>query len=173
MLIDFRELLSGSGNEISYPANIDMTSLDDGVNKYPVIRKEPFVIQAYKTGKDKVQIQCEGSVTLSIPCDRCLEPVEINIDFNVDDVIEFNKTESDEEQEEKDYIDGYNLDVDRLIFGEILISMPGKTLCTPDCKGLCSICGHNLNISERGCDRESLDPRMSVFKDILKNFKEV
>ena len=88
MLIDFRELLSGSGNEISYPANIDMTSLDDGVNKYPVIRKEPFVIQAYKTGKDKVQIQCEGSVTLSIPCDRCLEPVEINIDFNVDDVIE-------------------------------------------------------------------------------------
>ena len=78
-----------------------------------------------------------------------------------------------EAKEEKDYIGGYELDVDRLVFGEILISMPGKTLCTPDCKGLCSICGHNLNVSECGCDRESLDPRMSVFKDILKNFKEV
>ena len=173
MLIDFRELLSGSGNEISYPANIDMTSLDDGVNKYPVIRKEPFVIQAYKTGKDKVQIQCEGGVTLSIPCDRCLEPVEINIDFNVDDVIEFNKTESDEEQEEKDYIDGYNLDVDRLIFGELLVSIPGKILCREDCKGLCPVCGTNLNVAECGCDRDVLDPRMSVFKDILNNFKEV
>ena len=173
MLIDFRELLSGSGNEISYPANIDMTSLDDGVNKYPVIRKEPFVIQAYKTGKDKVQIQCEGSVTLSIPCDRCLEPVEINIYFNVDDVIEFNKTESDEEQEEKDYIDGYNLDVDRLIFGELLVSIPGKILCREDCKGLCPVCGTNLNVAECGCDRDVLDPRMSVFKDILNNFKEV
>ena len=173
MLIDFRELLSGSGNEISYPANIDMTSLDDGVNKYPVIRKEPFVIQAYKTGNDKVQIQCEGSVTLSIPCDRCLEPVEINIDFNVDDVIEFNKTESDEEQEEKDYIDGYNLDVDRLIFGELLVSIPGKILCREDCKGLCPVCGTNLNVAECGCDRDVLDPRMSVFKDILNNFKEV
>ena len=173
MLIDFRELLSGSGNEISYPANIDMTSLDDGVNKYPVIRKEPFVIQAYNTGKDKVQIQCEGSVTLSIPCDRCLEPVEINIDFNVDDVIEFNKTESDEEQEEKDYIDGYNLDVDRLIFGELLVSIPGKILCREDCKGLCPVCGTNLNVAECGCDRDVLDPRMSVFKDILNNFKEV
>ena len=173
MLIDFRELLSGSGNEISYPANIDMTSLDDGFNKYPVIRKEPFVIQAYKTGKDKVQIQCEGSVTLSIPCDRCLEPVEINIDFNVDDVIEFNKTESDEEQEEKDYIDGYNLDVDRLIFGELLVSIPGKILCREDCKGLCPVCGTNLNVAECGCDRDVLDPRMSVFKDILNNFKEV
>lgn len=173
MLIDFRELLSGSGNEISYPANIDMTSLDDGVNRYPVIRKEPFVIQAYKTGKDKVQIQCESSVTLSIPCDRCLEPVEINIDFNVDDVIEFNKTESDEEQEEKDYIDGYNLDVDRLIFGELLVSIPGKILCREDCKGLCPVCGTNLNVAECGCDRDVLDPRMSVFKDILNNFKEV
>ena len=173
MLIDFRELLSGSGNEISYPATIDMTSLDDGVNRYPVIRKEPFVIQAYKTGKDKVQIQCEGSVTLSIPCDRCLEPVEINIDFNVDDVIEFNKTESDEEQEEKDYIDGYNLDVDRLIFGELLVSIPGKILCREDCKGLCPVCGTNLNVAECGCDRDVLDPRMSVFKDILNNFKEV
>ena len=173
MLIYFRELLSGSGNEISYPATIDMTSLDDGVNRYPVIRKEPFVIQAYKTGKDKVQIQCEGSVTLSIPCDRCLEPVEINIDFNVDDVIEFNKTESDEEQEEKDYIDGYNLDVDRLIFGELLVSIPGKILCREDCKGLCPVCGTNLNVAECGCDRDVLDPRMSVFKDILNNFKEV
>ena len=173
MLIDFRELLSGSGNEISYPANIDMTSLDDGVNRYPVIRKEPFVIQAYKTGKDKVQIQCEGSGTLSIPCDRCLEPVEINIDFNVDDVVEFNKTESDEEQEEKDYIDGYNLDVDRLIFGELLVSIPGKILCREDCKGLCPVCGTNLNVAECGCDRDVLDPRMSVFKDILNNFKEV
>ena len=173
MLIDFRELLSGSGNEISYPANIDMTSLDDGVNSYPVIRKDPFVIQAYKTGKDKVQIQCNGSVILSIPCDRCLEPVEMNIDFNVDDVIEFNKTESDEEQEEKDYIDGYNLDVDRLIFGELLVSIPGKILCREDCKGLCPVCGTNLNVAECGCDRDVLDPRMSVFKDILNNFKEV
>ena len=83
------------------------------------------------------------------------------------------KLKIEEAKEEKDYIDGYDLDVDKLVFGEILISMPGKTLCTPDCKGLCSICGHNLNVSECGCDRESLDPRMSVFKDILKNFKEV
>ena len=78
-----------------------------------------------------------------------------------------------EAKEEKDYIDGYDLDVDKLVFGEILISMPGKTLCKEDCKGICLICGANLNKGECGCDRDILDPRMSVFKDILKNFKEV
>ena len=78
-----------------------------------------------------------------------------------------------EDEEEKDYIDGYNLDVDKLVFGEILLLIPGKTLCKEDCKGLCLRCGANLNEGECGCDRESLDPRMSVFKDILNNFKEV
>ena len=83
------------------------------------------------------------------------------------------KLKIEEAKEEKDYIDGYNLDVDKLVFGEILISMPGKTLCKEDCKGICLICGANLNKGECGCDRDILDPRMSVFKDILKNFKEV
>ena len=83
------------------------------------------------------------------------------------------KLKIEEAKEEKDYIDGYDLDVDKLVFGEILISMPGKTLCKEDCKGICLICGANLNKGECGCDRDILDPRMSVFKDILKNFKEV
>ena len=63
--------------------------------------------------------------------------------------------------------------MDRLIFGEFLVSIPGKILCREDCKGLCPVCGTNLNVAECGCDRDVLDPRMSVFKDILNNFKEV
>ena len=42
-------------------------------------------------------------------------------------IVDFNDNASEEEaKEEKDYIDGYNLDVDKLVFGEILISMPGR-----------------------------------------------
>ncbi len=60
-------------------------------------------------------------------CDRCLEPVDTRVDYTVDEVVDFNDNASEEEaKEEKDYIDGYNLDVDKLVFGEILISMPGK-----------------------------------------------
>jgi uncharacterized protein len=173
MLIDFRELLSGLEVDETFEAHIDMNELNTGTNVYPIIQKSPFDITAHKTGKNKVNIQCEGTVTLEIPCDRCLEPVSTSIDFNVDDLVSFNGTSPDEEQEEKDYIDGYNLDVDRLIFGELLVSIPGKVLCSDDCKGLCPVCGNNLNVTECGCDRDVLDPRMSVFQDILKNFKEV
>ena len=98
---------------------------------------------------------------------------DIKVEFNKGNLTITAEKSNDEEQEEKDYIDGYNLDVDRLIFGELLVSIPGKILCREDCKGLCPVCGTNLNVAECGCDRDVLDPRMSVFKDILKNFKEV
>ena len=174
MLIDLRELLSGSQDEKSYKADIEMNTFNTGSSDYDIIDKPDVNVSIKKLGKNKLSIKADSYVTLSIPCDRCLEPVDTKVNYTVDEVVDFNDNASEEEaKEEKDYIGGYELDVDRLVFGEILISMPGKTLCTPDCKGLCSICGHNLNVSECGCDRESLDPRMSVFKDILKNFKEV
>lgn len=174
MLIDLRELLSDTRDELVVTADIDMSVMNTGVSDYAILKKSPFELKLHKPGKNKVSVKCEGSVVLDIPCDRCLESVPTGIDFAVDELVDLDKTDSkEEEQEEKDYIDGYNLDVDKLIFGEILLSMPGKTLCKENCKGLCLVCGSNLNVAECGCDRSSLDPRMSVFKDILNNFKEV
>ena len=85
------------------------------------------------------------------------------------------ETDSDLESAfEKDYfIEGYNLDVDKLAYGEALLNWPSRVLCSEDCKGLCPVCGQNLNRSECGCDRTQLDPRMAKVLDIFSNFKEV
>ena len=77
------------------------------------------------------------------------------------------------ELDEKNYIDGYNLDVDKLLYNEILIGWPMKVLCSEDCKGICNTCGQNLNKGTCNCEDTSLDPRMSVIRDVFKNFKEV
>ena len=77
------------------------------------------------------------------------------------------------ELDEKNYIDGYNLDVDKLLYNEILIGWPMKILCREDCKGICSVCGQNLNEGTCDCEDTGLDPRMSVIRDVFKNFKEV
>ena len=174
MLIDLRDLLSGTKEDLSVTADIEMNVIDTGISSYDIAVKQPVELSIKKAGKNKLTITGEGRMTLIIPCDRCLEPVNTDIEYCIDKNVDLNQeSEGVEEQEEQDYIDGYNLDVDKLIFGEVLLNMPGKTLCCEDCKGLCLKCGANLNIAECGCDRESLDPRMSVFKDILNNFKEV
>ena len=77
------------------------------------------------------------------------------------------------EVDEQDFMDGTMLDVDKLVYPEVLINLPAKILCKPDCLGLCPVCGANLNQGECGCDRSSPDPRMSVIQDIFNNRKEV
>lgn len=173
MLIDFRELLFGTRDLISQQVELEMNTINNGVSSYDIVKKEPFELCLTKAGKGKFHISAKSFVRLRIPCDRCLEPVDTDVDFVIDESIDMAEASEDEESEEKDYIDGYNLDVDKLVFSEILLSMPRKILCKEDCKGLCLVCGANLNIAECGCDRSVLDPRMSVFKDILNDFKEV
>ncbi len=61
----------------------------------------------------------------------------------------------------------------KLLYNEILVGWPMKVLCSEDCKGICSVCGQNLNEGSCDCEDTSLDPRMSVIRDLYKNFKEV
>lgn len=173
MLIDFRELLFGTRDLLSQQVELEMNTINNGVLSYDIVKKEPFELCLTKISQGKFHISASSFVTLRIPCDRCLTPVDTEIYFIIDETVDMAEVSESEECEEKDYIDGYNLDVDKLIFDEILLSMPGKILCKEDCKGLCLVCGANLNIAECGCDRSVLDPRMSVFKDILNDFKEV
>jgi uncharacterized protein len=65
------------------------------------------------------------------------------------------------------------LDVDRLLFNEILVNWPEKVLCKPDCKGICKTCGTNLNLATCDCEQSELDPRMAQFQDVFNKFKEV
>ncbi|MFQ8900658.1 MAG: hypothetical protein ACLR7D_00675 [Lachnospira eligens] len=50
------------------------------------------------------------------PCDRCLESVPTKVEYSVDEIVDFSDNAAGEEaKEEKDYIGGYELDVDRLV----------------------------------------------------------
>ena len=79
----------------------------------------------------------------------------------------------DEEMEETDYLIGFELDVDKLVYAEILVNWPMRVLCKDDCKGICKVCGVNLNKGTCSCDSFVPDPRMAAFQDIFNKFKEV
>ena len=48
-------------------------------------------------------------------------------------------------------------------------SLPIRFLCSQDCKGLCHVCGKNLNDGACDCENEEIDPRLAVLKSFLKN----
>ena len=142
---------------------------------YPILEKEAVELEVENLGGRKLKIGVKTKVVLSAPCDNCLAEQRVEIPVSSEVEVDFNQNEEDRVNDlnETAYIDGYDLDVDRLVYEEILLGFPMKVLCQEDCKGICKVCGANLNQGECGCVRTEPDPRMSVIRDIFNNVKEV
>ncbi len=64
--------------------------------------------------------------------------------------------------------DDVHLDLAPIVREDLLVSMPMRSLCRPDCKGLCPTCGQNWNEAPCDCEDEPVDPRMAVLAQLLK-----
>jgi uncharacterized protein len=62
--------------------------------------------------------------------------------------------------------DGEKVPLDPMIREQLLLSLPMDIVCKPDCKGLCSVCGQDLNERDCGHDRTVPDPRWSALKNL-------
>jgi uncharacterized protein len=58
------------------------------------------------------------------------------------------------------------IDLKDLLAELLLAEKPFRTLCSENCKGLCPVCGANLNVRPCGCAFSSVDPRLAVLKNI-------
>lgn len=127
--------------------------------------------------KDVVNVECKLAVNVKRSCARCLSDVEQTYMLDIQRMMNVAKKEivtgNEEENETISYIEDCNLDVDMLILDELYTVLPSKVLCKEDCKGICKVCGTNLNKSTCNCDQTVPDPRMAVFSDIFNQFKEV
>ena len=175
MLINLSDVLSEQHKTIIKDCMPDMDEFHCEFGSFPISEKKGAHIVVEHVKGRELMIRGTADITITIPCDRCLKDVPTR--FELDFVKNVDLDESDEarvdELDEKNYIDGYHLDVDKLLYNEILIGWPMKILCREDCKGNCNMCGQNLNKGTCDCEDTSLDPRMSVIRDVFKNFKEV
>jgi uncharacterized protein len=101
-----------------------------------------------------------------VPCARCIEPVEIPLSAEYDLI--FRPAEADAEATERSITAqeteiGYylkdSLSLEDVLREQVLLSLPVRTLCKPDCKGLCPRCGADRNSQPCNCDAGPSDPR--------------
>jgi uncharacterized protein len=110
--------------------------------------------------------QVKMHATLFTDCARCLTifPQPLNIDFTeLYACAQRFTTESGLILPE----DG-NIDLEPLVREYMLLEVPLNPLCKPDCKGLCPVCGGNLNEEICNHDADVVDPRMAVLGALLK-----
>ena len=129
-------------------------------------------IEVYKAG-EKFVLEGFSSGGLWLECDRCLK--KYNRDLKHSFRLFFECTASDEDKIEVElgeddmevgFVDGESLDLDEIIQEQIYLSLPLKSLCQDDCKGLCPICGSDLNEMGCKCDKKQGHPGFLKLKKL-------
>ena len=103
--------------------------------------------------------------TIITECVRCLTPFPqpLNIDFT--ELYAFSKTKAADS--ELVLPEDGSINLGPLIREYMLLDIPISPFCKPDCKGLCPICGENLNETSCDHDDEAIDPRLAVLKSLI------
>jgi len=136
-----------------------------------------FVLESNPDG-----IRVTGSIGgwVNMECTRCLESYHRELDLRVDefyrrpglevvDELEKRLPQGMEMPEEDAYVIQDNMvDLYVLVNDAIMLSLPIKRLCSEECRGLCPVCGENLNQGECGCLREAVDPRWEALRALLE-----
>lgn len=174
MLVNLSDVLTSEGKQLNMDISLEMTDFVSSHESFEIVEKSPVHLQLTNIEKEKARI--EGSVTLTFRtnCDRCLTEVPTRMELQFDRVVASPEvSEEDDKLDDLSFMEGYQLNVETFVYNEIIGNWPAKILCKEDCKGLCPVCGQNLNVKDCGCDTFVPDPRMAVIQDIFKGNKEV
>jgi uncharacterized protein len=131
-------------------------------------------------GEIVADIRLRGSFSgkFEVPCARCVEPVEIPLAADFDLI--FRPSAADAEATERSITApeteiGYYLKdsllLEDVLREQVLLSLPVRTLCKPDCKGLCPRCGANRNSQACSCDVGPSDPRWQALSGLRSKIK--
>lgn len=171
MLVNLSDVLTSEGMELAREVPLELICYENGTESFDIVSKSPVSLTVSNAGADKAVLRGKLELSLRGACSRCLAEVPVALKLAFERTILSPEVQG-EEADDFAFMDGFSLDVDALVHDEILINWPAKILCMDDCKGLCPVCGQNLNERDCGCDTFVPDPRMAVIQDIFKN-KEV
>lgn len=132
---------------------------------------ESIRVQGQAVHRDRVIfLDVRIQATAVQPCSRCLGDVISPLDW--EEHLEFQPDENGGLWEREAFT--YSLHETELNLYPYIMGLIGgvldpKPLCRPDCKGLCPVCGQNLNVGECACAaRREGDPRLKVLKELLE-----
>jgi uncharacterized protein len=140
------------------------------------------VIRENRGAREVVEdIRLVGSFATEIDalCARCLEPVHNAVSDKFDLLyrplgVDARSEEVSISQAETEigYYQGEGLLLEDVLKEQILLSLPVKQVCRPNCKGLCPQCGKNLNVESCDCSTSMPDPRWSALEEIRKKLEQ-
>ena len=100
-------------------------------------------------------------------CVRCLDPVEDEIEADVQELFVYpGRTPDGEDEDELRELVDEMIDLEPVLYDTLVPALPFQPVCRDDCPGLCSECGARL-ADAPGHTHESADPRWDALQALL------
>lgn len=165
MLLELQQIFQNEGMCSSFVHKLDFSDIDiNGVLPF----KSLIEISGQVCNRaGVVSLRYDTAFDFSVPCDRCGKTLSDRLEYPFEHVLV--SSLAGDEDNDLLLVENFNLDLDELVYSDILLELPSKHLCSSKCKGLCGKCGKNLNEGDCGCEEHEVDPRLAILKELLDN----
>lgn len=128
----------------------------------------PFSVEGtYGFDGKSVTVRCDVSVILRSVCARCGEMFDEPLRYTMDEL--FIKNLDEDTDTDAYSFSGDILCLDDAILDNLFLTLPIVSICKPDCKGICPVCGTNRNICDCGCVVPDPKNPFTVLQSIIRN----
>lgn len=171
--VDVSKIYNGDKSEIPFEFCLPCELMTDG----DIVFSEPVRVKGRVYCEADGRNNTDNLIMLYIElvgeyasvCARCASDVsktfEIKTKFGVA------KNISEQSTDYVEAVDGI-LDLGEIARTVFFLELPSKVLCREDCKGLCPVCGKNLNFGNCSCKPEKRKNALSDLKKLLDNYDE-
>lgn len=149
VIFQLDERLANPGDTLPIEGHLDEASYVLGQHEFALPEGIDYDLALTNAGEGILvtgMIRCRVVGT----CDRCLDDAEFDIAGEVDEYYLFEEPEGekDDDDDDIDYalvLPDDTIDLACALDTSLIMETPFVVLCKPDCKGLCPVCGENLN----------------------------
>ena len=170
MSLDVSKALKNPGQLYPFKSGVELEAME--VLSDPVHFVDISVEGEYLcTGDNRISLKAEVNAVADTRCSRCLEPVSVPVKAEVDAIFD---RQPDPDDPDLYSFEASTVELTDAVRDALLLELPLRILCAEDCKGLCPVCGINLNKGTCTCQEgaEVLNP-FSALKNIVLNDEEV
>ncbi len=167
MILDLSEILKNGEGVMPLTVDVDMSSLEFMGEKFTFT--SPLSLDGtIKNNSKNLELNLKATGKMQVNCSRCLTPFETDVNFKVKEIL---MREDQEISPDSDAIfyQGHSVDLTDIIANSFFMNVEGQYLCREDCKGLCQICGTNLNETTCNCEKDVIDPRWAKLAELIKD----
>jgi uncharacterized protein len=167
-------------DEVIAPGAVEYASDIRQVTPLPVKGQADLIVEhrAGDTQVNDIRVRAHYGAKFEILCARCVDPVPVPLEGDFDLLFRPEGADADAgersitaDETEIGYYQESGLLLEDVVREQVLLSLPSRTLCRPDCKGLCPRCGQNLNQAICNCEAAPADARWNALADLAQKLE--